>query len=58
MACSEVGSCGESKPIQVNDATRKPQILLAATGSVATLRFSNLCHSFSPWAEVKAVATG
>ncbi|VVA35562.1 PREDICTED: phosphopantothenoylcysteine [Prunus dulcis] len=51
MACSEVGSYGGSKPIQVNDATSKPQILLAATGSVAALRFGNLCHSFSPWAE-------
>lgn len=58
MACFEPGSSGGSKPIQANDATRKPRILLTATGSVAALRFGNLCHSFSRWAEVKAVATG
>ncbi|BFG38704.1 hypothetical protein CerSpe_249780 [Prunus speciosa] len=58
MACSELGSSRRSKPIQANDAMRKPRILLAATGSVAALRFGNLCHSFSRWAEVKAVATG
>ncbi|TYG69221.1 hypothetical protein ES288_D05G214200v1 [Gossypium darwinii] len=31
--------------------------LLAASGSVAAIKFGNLCHCFSEWAEVKAVAT-
>ncbi|KAI5650112.1 hypothetical protein M9H77_36117 [Catharanthus roseus] len=39
------------------DAPRKPRILLAASGSVAAVKFANLCHSFCEWAEVKAVAT-
>lgn len=43
--------------IQVNGTPRKPRILLAASGSVAAIKFSNLCHCFSEWAEVKAVAT-
>ncbi|XP_011097200.1 probable phosphopantothenoylcysteine decarboxylase isoform X2 [Sesamum indicum] len=42
---------------QPNSATRKPRILLAASGSVAAIKFANLCHCFSEWAEVKAVAT-
>ncbi|KAL2232111.1 probable phosphopantothenoylcysteine decarboxylase [Sesamum indicum] len=42
---------------QVNNASRKPRILLAASGSVAAIKFANLCHCFSEWAEVKAVAT-
>ncbi|VFQ60080.1 unnamed protein product [Cuscuta campestris] len=40
-----------------NTVARKPRILLAASGSVAAIKFSNLCHCFSEWAEVKAVAT-
>ncbi|KAF5460312.1 probable phosphopantothenoylcysteine decarboxylase [Juglans microcarpa x Juglans regia] len=47
----------ERDPIQVNGTPRKPRILLAASGSVAAIKFSNLCHCFSEWAEVKAVAT-
>lgn len=35
----------------------KPRILLAASGSVAAIKFESLCRSFSEWAEVKAVAT-
>ncbi|KAM2939066.1 hypothetical protein FF1_038773 [Malus domestica] len=42
---------------QANSAPRRPRILLAASGSVAAIKFGNLCHSFSEWAEVKAVAT-
>lgn len=41
----------------VNAAPRRPRILLAASGSVAAIKFSNLCHSFAEWAEVRAVAT-
>ena len=41
----------------VNAGPRKPRILLAASGSVAAVKFANLCHSFSEWAEVRAVAT-
>ena len=42
---------------QVNNFVRRPHILLAASGSVASIKFANLCHCFSEWAEVKAVAT-
>lgn len=35
----------------------KPRILLAASGSVAAIKFESLCRSFCEWAEVKAVAT-
>jgi len=47
----------ETEPMHVNAAPRKPQILLAASGSVAGIKFGNLCHCFSEWAEVRAVAT-
>ncbi|KAL5713672.1 phosphopantothenoylcysteine decarboxylase [Ranunculus cassubicifolius] len=42
---------------QTEQVLNKPRILLAASGSVACIKFGNLCHSFSEWAEVKAVAT-
>ncbi|PKA64851.1 Phosphopantothenoylcysteine decarboxylase [Apostasia shenzhenica] len=35
----------------------KPRILLAASGSVAAIKFEILCRCFLEWAEVKAVAT-
>ncbi|XP_024930095.3 phosphopantothenoylcysteine decarboxylase-like [Ziziphus jujuba] len=41
--------------IQVNPVSRKPRILLAASGSVAAIKFGNLCHYFSDWADVRAV---
>lgn len=47
----------EREPTQVNAAPRRPRILLAASGSVASIKFGNLCHSFAEWAEVRAVAT-
>ncbi|KAM5571793.1 phosphopantothenoylcysteine decarboxylase [Rosa sericea] len=56
MACSESGG-EEREPTQANAAPRKPRILLAASGSVAAIKFGNLCHSFSEWAEVRAIAT-
>ncbi|GAV75112.1 Flavoprotein domain-containing protein [Cephalotus follicularis] len=56
MAYSEVVSA-EREPMQGNTSPRKPRILLAASGSVAAIKFGNLCHSFSEWAEVRAVAT-
>uniref|UniRef100_A0A7N0U495 phosphopantothenoylcysteine decarboxylase n=1 Tax=Kalanchoe fedtschenkoi TaxID=63787 RepID=A0A7N0U495_KALFE len=37
--------------------SRRPRILLAASGSVAAWKFGHLCHCFCEWAEVKAVAT-
>ncbi|XP_059444745.1 phosphopantothenoylcysteine decarboxylase-like [Corylus avellana] len=56
MAYSEpVGEEGE--PMQVNTAPRKPRILLAASGSVAAIKFGHLCSCFAEWAEVRAVAT-
>ncbi|MBA0838457.1 hypothetical protein Goarm_004270, partial [Gossypium armourianum] len=36
---------------------RKPRILLGACGCVAAVQFASICHCFSEWAEVKAVAT-
>ncbi|XP_062116058.1 uncharacterized protein LOC133830149 [Humulus lupulus] len=48
----------EKEPMPFNAGPpRKPRILLAASGSVAAMKFSNLCHTFEEWAEVKAVAT-
>ncbi|ONK77693.1 uncharacterized protein A4U43_C02F9540 [Asparagus officinalis] len=35
----------------------KPRVLLAASGSVAAIKFESLCRSFTEWAEVKAVVT-
>ncbi|XP_050873257.1 probable phosphopantothenoylcysteine decarboxylase isoform X4 [Lathyrus oleraceus] len=56
MACSEpVSSVGEN--MSVSTAPRKPRILLATSGSVAAVKFANLCHCFCEWAEVRAVAT-
>ncbi|KAJ1443225.1 Flavoprotein [Sesbania bispinosa] len=57
MACSEPVSV-EGETISMDAAPRKPRILLAASGSVAAVKFANLCHCFSEWAEVRAVATG
>ncbi|CAA7395976.1 unnamed protein product [Spirodela intermedia] len=37
--------------------TRRSHVLLAASGSVAAIKFENLCRSFSEWAEVRAVTT-
>ncbi|KAJ8452799.1 hypothetical protein Cgig2_014562 [Carnegiea gigantea] len=48
-------SCTE--PPTTNAMPRRPRILLAASGSVAAIKFGNLCRCFSEWAEVKAVAT-
>eukprot|EP00268_Persea_americana_P020204 TRINITY_DN20431_c0_g1_i1.p1 TRINITY_DN20431_c0_g1~~TRINITY_DN20431_c0_g1_i1.p1 ORF type:complete len:211 (-),score=42.66 TRINITY_DN20431_c0_g1_i1:344-976(-) len=47
----------EREAIQNNVGPAKPRILLAASGSVAASKFANLCHSFSEWAEIRAVAT-
>lgn len=55
MAGSEPAGAGDS--MLMNTASRKPRILLAASGSVAAIKFANLCHSFSKWAEVRTVAT-
>ncbi|XP_060173104.1 probable phosphopantothenoylcysteine decarboxylase [Lycium barbarum] len=43
--------------VLISNASQKPRILLAASGSVAAIKFANLCHCFSEWAEVKAVVT-
>lgn len=47
----------EREVMQVNNVQRKPRILLAASGSVASIKFGNLYHSFAEWADVRAVAT-
>lgn len=54
MAFSEASG---SESMQGNIGRRKPRILLAASGSVAAIKFANLCRCFSEWAEVRAVAT-
>lgn len=56
MALAETAGT-ERGPLPANGGPRKPRILLAASGSVAAIKFGNLCHCFSEWAEVKAVAT-
>ncbi|XP_022933484.1 phosphopantothenoylcysteine decarboxylase-like [Cucurbita moschata] len=43
--------------MQVNNTGKRPHILLAACGSVGAVKFKSLCHGFSEWAEVRAVAT-
>ncbi|WZY73371.1 hypothetical protein YC2023_005611 [Brassica napus] len=35
----------------------EPRVLLAASGSVAAIKFGNLCHCFAEWAEVRAVVS-
>ncbi|KAL9262972.1 Phosphopantothenoylcysteine decarboxylase-like protein [Drosera capensis] len=45
------------EPLQPSDTPRKPRILVAASGSVAAIKFAILCHCFSEWAEVKAAAS-
>jgi len=56
MAGSKPAS-GEGETMVVDAAPRRPRILLAASGSVAAVKFANLCHCFSEWADVRAVAT-
>ncbi|KAG2294515.1 hypothetical protein Bca4012_066702 [Brassica carinata] len=43
--------------VVVQPSSRKPRVLLAASGSVATIKFGNLCHCFTEWAEVRAVVS-
>ena len=45
------------EPVKINPIHRKPRILLAASGSVAAIKFGHLCKCFCEWAEVRAVAT-
>ncbi|XP_014522770.1 probable phosphopantothenoylcysteine decarboxylase [Vigna radiata var. radiata] len=56
MASSKPVSA-EGETMAVDAAPRRPRILLAASGSVAAVKFANLCHCFSEWADVRAVAT-
>ncbi|KAL6626919.1 hypothetical protein ACP70R_030645 [Stipagrostis hirtigluma subsp. patula] len=37
---------------------RRPRVLLAASGSVAAIKFEVLCRAVAEWADVRAVATG
>ncbi|CAK8530784.1 unnamed protein product [Lathyrus sativus] len=56
MACSKpVSSVGDN--MSVAAAPMKPRILLATSGSVAAIKFANLCQCFCEWDEVRAVAT-
>ncbi|XP_054799062.1 probable phosphopantothenoylcysteine decarboxylase [Prosopis cineraria] len=56
MASSEPLNSGGSVLVNAG-GLRKPRILLAASGSVAAIKFANLSHCFSEWGEVKGVAT-
>ncbi|OVA20514.1 Flavoprotein [Macleaya cordata] len=47
----------ENELAQNNTVPRRPRLLLAASGSVAAIKFGNICHSFSEWADIKAVVT-
>ncbi|CAK8536414.1 unnamed protein product [Lathyrus sativus] len=56
MAYSKpVSSVGDN--MSVATAPTKPRILLATSGSVAAVKFANLCQCLCEWAEVRAVAT-
>lgn len=58
MMASSGPSSAEGKSVAEHAAvTRKPRILLAACGSTAAVKFPILCHTFSDWAEVRAVVT-
>jgi phosphopantothenoylcysteine decarboxylase len=37
---------------------RRPRVLVAASGSVAAIKFQTLCLGLAEWADVRAVATG
>lgn len=54
MATSE--PVQESLVVHYSQPSR-PRVLLAASGSVAAIKFESLCRSFSEWADVRAVAT-
>ena len=43
--------------MEVQTTHRKPRVLLAASGSVAAIKFGNICHCFTEWAEVRAVVS-
>lgn len=43
--------------VNTESQPQKPRVILAATGSVASVKFEILCRSFCEWAEVKAVVT-
>lgn len=47
----------ERGKVPMGPPRRKPRILLGACGSVAAVQIARICHCFSEWAEVKAVAT-
>ncbi|KAH0891548.1 hypothetical protein HID58_053977 [Brassica napus] len=47
----------DREDMEVQLSPRKPRVLLAATGSVAAIKFGNLCHCFTEWAEVRAVVS-
>ncbi|KAL0405519.1 UNVERIFIED_CONTAM: putative phosphopantothenoylcysteine decarboxylase [Sesamum latifolium] len=48
---------GDRAQVHATNYSRKPRILLAATGSVPAVKFSLICLQFCDFAEVNAVAT-
>lgn len=54
---SQVPEASSSFGLEKRVVSRKPRIILAASGSVAAIKFGILADSLSDWAEVRAVAT-
>lgn len=53
----KVPEASSSFGLEKRAVSRKPRIILAASGSVAAIKFGILADSLSDWAEVRAVAT-
>lgn len=53
----EVPEASPSFVLEKRVISRKPRIILAASGSVAAIKFGILADSLCDWAEVRAVAT-
>ncbi|MCL7048701.1 hypothetical protein MKW94_020463 [Papaver nudicaule] len=47
----------EEEVVENDLGPRKPRLLIATSESVAAIKFVHLLHSFSDWAEIKAVVT-
>ncbi|KAH9328260.1 hypothetical protein KI387_000368, partial [Taxus chinensis] len=57
MQSMDAMNCQVDEPRSDVTVSRKPRIILAASGSVAAIKFGILAHALCEWAEVKAVAT-
>ncbi|KAK7340144.1 hypothetical protein VNO77_20838 [Canavalia gladiata] len=57
MDSSDPTSENEKVGLGIDVPRKKPQVLLAACGCAAGVKFTLLCHCFLKWAEVRAVVT-